>query len=1044
LQLAEESHVARLNDMEGMLAEMEQKLDIAEQHATESAAALRLKEAKLGEELRVKSKELVDSDARFSAIEKSLKSKEAEFAGEISKNNLELEETRKQLFTIESDSNKKVAELNLARVSMVTELEHNRSQMEELSHQHDTIVKNLHEQHSRTLEDNRKRHAEEIEHLLSEMRELSMRASEGHAAELEHLRTQMEDAARMAALQHTKLIDNIQQVHAQVLDTARRDSDTRTRDLVDNHNEELTRLKADHKAALDKERETADRLREEVESTFRQENAKRALEDDERHRTAIEQLQSQICHREEEYENRIQRMEIEVQERIQAIEDEHRVTAKRKNEEHQAVLANLTAEHLAARNTAESNLSIRLNEVEANHAHALEKLRNDNQRALKEASDDHDRVIAALNLTFKTDQEASAKENEMKLEKLRSNHAVEMAGLRNSAESNSQQAKYDHKEQIERERQMSRDQMARQLEDMRSDHGAEIARLQDAHQVSAAEAKEEFERLVSSLSAEHQKEFDDVRKQNAVEIASLKSNHAKVIEGTQAEKRAALERAEARTKEMQDSHTARLDELQKNYQDQLQASLQTHDLLLQQQNEARRGEIEELHERHNTVLSDLRSEHKQRLNEVETTWNRRVEEIFQSHKAETQRVIETSSHEDSKAREAHELALADRDATLKTLETDLEQARLSHKNEIEQVYKQQHDARIELEQQLQETREKFAHNLSKESSMRQEISSLRTRLDAELTGHAEAERAMAEMRRQKLEEASSKEELHNQIAALQDKLKRIEEKSGDGEELTADEDQRPSKVTEIVTESSHSDDLVALKQQLTAAEQDRKEARGLFQQKLSETTELSRQNEFLVRELESLMAQLSTPKSPALNRTDAEVQTDSPRSRKQSKSQSARGPIDSVVESNNDPQSSSIYDPSNVRVEQKADMSTLWVTKGKPTNSSRPAEATRTLNGPFVANVEDGSGRASKARSFEDYLQTAQQELSELGSVISKNEALFAQKIQEHVGELQRAKNQLAADYKQEFDALIAQREKLDRDAQYKGEPHFLVFRLRL
>ncbi|KAF2155942.1 hypothetical protein K461DRAFT_310510, partial [Myriangium duriaei CBS 260.36] len=64
--------------------------------------------------------------------------------------------------------------------------------------------------------------------------------------------------------------------------------------------------------------------------------------------------------------------------------------------------------------------------------------------------------------------------------------------------------------------------------------------------------------------------------------------------------------------------------------------------------------------------------------------------------------------------------------------------------------------------------------------------------------------------------------------------------------------------------------------------------------------------------------------------------------------------------------------------------------------------------------------------SFEQYLSQAQTELSELGRVISQNEAVFAQKIAQHVGDLQMAKNQLALEYKQRFDDLVQKRQNLE------------------
>ena len=92
----------------------------------------------------------------------------------------------------------------------------------------------------------------------------------------------------------------------------------------------------------------------------------------------------------------------------------------------------------------------------------------------------------------------------------------------------------------------------------------------------------------------------------------------------------------------------------------------------------------------------------------------------------------------------------------------------------------------------------------------------------------------------------------------------------------------------------------------------------------------------------------------------------------------------------------------------------------------------------------DAADRAWKTRSFEDYLNHAQAELSELGSVITANEALFAQKIQEHVGDLQRAKDQLASEYTNKFDTLLAEKEKMERDVSAKTAADFAQERKKL
>ncbi|KAK4990707.1 hypothetical protein LTR28_001434, partial [Elasticomyces elasticus] len=91
-----------------------------------------------------------------------------------------------------------------------------------------------------------------------------------------------------------------------------------------------------------------------------------------------------------------------------------------------------------------------------------------------------------------------------------------------------------------------------------------------------------------------------------------------------------------------------------------------------------------------------------------------------------------------------------------------------------------------------------------------------------------------------------------------------------------------------------------------------------------------------------------------------------------------------------------------------------------------------------------GPDRGLKRQSFEEYLHHARIELSELGSVISANELLFAQKIQEHVGDLQMAKDQLADEYKQKLDALLEERARLEKDVAVRQATELATARDRL
>ena len=206
-----------------------------------------------------------------------------------------------------------------------------------------------------------------------------------------------------------------------------------------------------------------------------------------------------------------------------------------------------------------------------------------------------------------------------------------------------------------------------------------------------------------------------------------------------------------------------------------------------------------------------------------------------------------------------------------------------------------------------------------------------------------------------------------------------------------------------------------MKRRLAVAETELHEARQSTEQGKTANgeSELARQNEFLATQLEAMVATRSTPVTPVLTRSDpfgdrndAGAQTD---------------PIVMMTE----------REHKRLRSKPPSALKNVTVPKQYDQVPSSPRNTSASY---CKAKTRIGRG---KTRSFEDYLQQAQAELSELGSVISQNEALFAQKIQEHVGDLQRAKDQMAAEYKEKFDTLLAEREKMEKSIASQSAEEF-------
>ena len=265
------------------------------------------------------------------------------------------------------------------------------------------------------------------------------------------------------------------------------------------------------------------------------------------------------------------------------------------------------------------------------------------------------------------------------------------------------------------------------------------------------------------------------------------------------------------------------------------------------------------------------------------------------------------------------------------------------------------EAEARRQKALAELDEKF-------QASEQTSSAIQARLDAELAGRAETERSLALMRKQRFEEerknAEAKETLQQQVDALQAELtKRKEAKRAS---VIPDLQSKEMASREM---NGASAELLALREQLAELEKEKDEAIASARGGFGGESELARQNEFLVKELETVMAQRSSPTTPAaVSHTDASVQTET-----------------AMLATSTQP-------------EKKSDMTT-----SKAVKSQEPVRRSLITLPAEPKQVNGTSDRAWKTGSFEDYLQTAQAELSELGSVISANEKEFAKKIEQHV-----------------------------------------------
>lgn len=338
---------------------------------------------------------------------------------------------------------------------------------------------------------------------------------------------------------------------------------------------------------------------------------------------------------------------------------------------------------------------------------------------------------------------------------------------------------------------------------------------------------------------------------------------------------------------------------------------------------------------------------------------------------------------------------------LETLQSSTSEA---HQGDVMRLETEHQTKVAELKSRLREEQE--AEISSKEAAYQSEMTALQARVDAALTGQAEAERTVALLRKQaaktdrrSLESKASaedqvvnlqkeNEDLSRQLSLIQSSLRDSQKNGGSG--------------SSSPTSGPEHGEVASLKLQLDNIEEERLAMRRAMEKRSVEKLELVRQNDFLVKELEVLLAQRSKAKKSSTRMADALVQTES-----------------------------FISEP-------KVDLSSVQIFKDQA--SSRPM----TPLSPGQRQAKDEIEMAWNTRSFEDYLDNARTELSQLGSVISANENLFAKKISEHVGELQRAKDQLAADYDAKINGLAADKEMVEAMVLTKQQAAFAKERKEL
>ena len=340
---------------------------------------------------------------------------------------------------------------------------------------------------------------------------------------------------------------------------------------------------------------------------------------------------------------------------------------------------------------------------------------------------------------------------------------------------------------------------------------------------------------------------------------------------------------------------------------------------------------------------------------------------------------------------------------LANLQAQLEEASDVRHTQMKAADAESKDLMAELDEKLRTTEQASAELASKQITAIEELSALQARLEAESTGRAEAERALAIMRKQKFQEDLSPREVSgNVVGRLPSQEADLDGSDSMVAGVGAGQDAKTPGVQPRAGQASPTDALLGMQSRLESLEAERDAA-------ARSASELARQNEFLAKELEATMARLSSPvdERPPPTLIDSAVQTEAfigdatPRRR----------------------DTPALSEESRV---------SSWKLRRLHRSDSRPETPTT----PSRRRTQ-GSPGSRASSSFEEYLKGARAEFSELRGAITANEALFTQKIEEHFGSLQAEKDRLASEYDEKFRDLLDEKEKMELHVSSKSAAEF-------
>ncbi|PPJ51172.1 hypothetical protein CBER1_08530 [Cercospora berteroae] len=874
---------------------------------------------------------------------------------------------------------------------------------DELRATHEMELERVRAEEAARLKESEDQHAYEKAELKAEHSEQMDQLRREHAQNLlASLRTERESVQKEAQVE----LDGVKATHAEQLRTKSAELDEMK--IV---RDELRKKRDDLQKEAYSSRNTIKVLQQQNSDT-EQASQKRLTDVDALHAETMQQERT-----------RTQQEISELQRQLQEKKTVHEQSLISVKSEHEAELQQLVAKYTEASSAASTVAERKVSELEEDHLRTVARLKDEHVAALEGKTTEHSKALDDLVAEHEQDRQKALAKHEEAEAKLReqleeatshsttaaATHEEALAELRadHSNELESLKAQH-HAQQQAKEKDVSdlKEELARAHEEalvkVRAEHSDVTTRLEAQHHAQqhardkvTSDLKEDFFRLRAEhlsaanasrendesgkreLVAEHDRLTQQIRDAHAEELQQARLKWAAEIEDLQAKNatekdqmRLEVEDALSRVGKAQAAHDAVLEDLKTKHSAELKAvnaSLTDEATRHEQTVAAHDAKLVQLQAEHRDAIDMIKSEHSTHIHATKTAAH---ESLERNHKAAISKL--TQEHEEQMAR-LHE----------RSNKSDHDRTRLQRETE----------------------------GASREAGYKAEVEALQVRLDATMTGQAEAERSLAALRQQlvtadkRIADAKSgneeqiaalvseKDDLTTQLERVQLSLRELQRKHSGGSATPRASVAIREEVAELVA-------------QVTTLEEERSTMQAMLKKRQEEKNEVSRQNEFLVKELEMLLQQRSRPRESSRSSSNALVQTE------------------------------------DMTVEPKADMASFTPIKAarRNTSSSRPM----TPLSPGVRQARADVEAAWQSRSFEDYLDNARAELSELGSVISANEALFARKIDEHVSELQRAKDELQADYNAKVASLAKDKDTMEQIISSEQQAQFVKDRKKL